>query len=225
MSSDEILAIRYAALFCVPPAIIVAVVIEVLKGRPVRWIAAVGVGTTLLLAAAALQSWRFIWGFIPLIVLAVGIRRFMLLTDINVGYGYHYKKGWGWMPFFDIRSSPSARRHVLCDVKSKRRRRLFGIPFEELTGFDRTLNGTIIEPGTINNFKDSGPIFTGGPAGFSNPPTPHEMQQLHQALDGVRLFVRTQAGYEYEGSGPHNLRSKWRESRYRIRRWLDKYGI
>jgi hypothetical protein len=44
MSNDEILAIRYAALFCVPPAIIVAVVIEVLKGRPVRWIAAVGSG-------------------------------------------------------------------------------------------------------------------------------------------------------------------------------------
>jgi hypothetical protein len=81
------------------------------------------------------------WSFIPLVVLAVGMRRFMLLTDINVGYGYHYKKGWGWMPFFDIRSSPSARRHVLCDVKSKRRRKLFGIPFEELTGFDRTLNG------------------------------------------------------------------------------------
>lgn len=225
MSNDEILAIRYAALFGVPFAIIFAIAIELLKGRPVRWVAAVGMGTTLLLAAAAIKSWRFMWGFIPLMVLAVGIRRFMLLTDIYVGYGYHYKKGWGWMPLFDIRSSPSARRHVLCDVKSKRRRKLFGIAFEELTGFDRTLNGTIIEPGTINNFNNSGPVFTGGPAGFSNPATTQQMRQLGQALDGVRLFVRTQAGYEYEGSGPYNLRSRWREYQYRIRRWLDKYGI
>jgi hypothetical protein len=224
MSNDEVLAIQYAAIFSVPAGILIAIAIEYLKGRPIRWVAGVGAGTTLLVSAAAIQSWKFIWGFIPLILIAVIFRRFMLLTDIKAGYGYHYKQGWGWMPHFDIRSSPSARKHVLCDVKSLRRRILFGIPYEELTGFDRTLDKTIIEPGTMNHFKESGPVLTTAPA-LSNPPTSQQMRHLQLAIDGLRLFVRTQAGYEYEASGPGNLRSPWTEKLYRVRSWLDKYGI
>jgi hypothetical protein len=213
--------------------------------KPSTWIAALVVGIVLIPVVSlyehaewhAISAWFvakvFTWTFLTIPAAIAGwvvlLRHFKAMTDIRIGYSYSMVPGWGWMPFLDIRNAPSAPRRILGNIKVMRSGSFAGYDYEELTGFDNSPMGMVLEPGSITNFKAGICSIADGKPG--HPPTPDKMftaggiEAMNYHVLSQKFFFRTQDGLEVGASGPGNLRPAWKERLYQCRAWLDKHHL
>ncbi len=136
-------------------------------------------------------------------VLVFAFRRYLLKTDINVGYNWKWEGPHYW-PNFDIRNRSSSRTYVLANVAYTRNNG------KEILTFDnKSFWGHELKPGTIA-YLEAAPV-----------PNINSMQDCL----GVEVKIRTQNSREFKGQGPGQLHKGLYRIAHLLREKLERHGV